>query len=225
MGTSQASRPTVTASGTPAKRVRRTAEEARRLILDAAAKRLEEQGPEGIRLQDIANDIGISHPAILHHFESREGLVAALVERTSIQLRAQLMAALDGSGAQNSDGAGLIDDVFKELSDRGTARLWAWLKLTGREGDPARDMTLLTDMVKELHQRRTATAQAQGLPMPSEEDTLFMAMLTASAAIGDAIMGDSFAAESGLDKAGRQRFRVWLAEVLSSHQRQKSKPS
>ncbi|MBV1885644.1 MAG: TetR family transcriptional regulator, partial [Parvibaculaceae bacterium] len=53
----------------PAKRIRRTAEEARRLILDAAEKRLAEQGPEGIRLQDIAKDIGVSHPAILHHFE------------------------------------------------------------------------------------------------------------------------------------------------------------
>ena len=55
------------------KRIRRTAEEARRLILDAAEKRLAQQGPEGLRLQDIARDIGISHPAILHHFESREG--------------------------------------------------------------------------------------------------------------------------------------------------------
>ncbi|HBM86930.1 MAG TPA: hypothetical protein DD437_00135, partial [Rhodobiaceae bacterium] len=38
----------------PTKRIRRSAEESRRVILDAAAKRLAEQGPEGIRLQDIA---------------------------------------------------------------------------------------------------------------------------------------------------------------------------
>ena len=38
------------------KRVRRTAEEARRLILDAAEERLARQGPEGLRLQEIASD-------------------------------------------------------------------------------------------------------------------------------------------------------------------------
>src|SRR5690606_21428412 len=79
-----ASRP---ASKPAGKRIRRPAEEARRLILDAAEVRLAAQGPEGIRLQDIARDVGISHPAILHHFESREGLVRALIARTSKQLR------------------------------------------------------------------------------------------------------------------------------------------
>ena len=78
-----------------AKRIRRTAEEARRLILDAAEERLARQGPEGLRLQDIARDVGISHPAILHHFESREGLVRALVGRANRQLRDTLLSALE----------------------------------------------------------------------------------------------------------------------------------
>jgi len=52
----------------PKKRVRRTKEEAQRVILDAAEERLANGGPEALRLQDIAADVGISHPAILHHF-------------------------------------------------------------------------------------------------------------------------------------------------------------
>src|SRR5262249_22912893 len=63
------------------KRTRRTAEGARREILDAAEKRLRELGPDGVRLQQIASDVGVSHPAILHHFESFEGLIQQVVQR------------------------------------------------------------------------------------------------------------------------------------------------
>ena len=46
---------------------------ARRAILEAAQKRLADCGPEEIRLQAIASDLGISHPAILHlHIHSLE---------------------------------------------------------------------------------------------------------------------------------------------------------
>ena len=60
------------------KRLRRTPEEARRLILETAQALIASTGPEGLRLQDIAAAAGISHPLILHHFGSREGLVRAL---------------------------------------------------------------------------------------------------------------------------------------------------
>ena len=57
---------------------RRTAEETRAAILDAAERRLKASGPASIRLQDVAAEAGISHPAVLHHFGSREGLVQAV---------------------------------------------------------------------------------------------------------------------------------------------------
>ena len=56
-------------------RVRRTAEDARAAILDAAERRLGATGPGGIRLQEVAADVGVSHSTVLHHFGSREGLV------------------------------------------------------------------------------------------------------------------------------------------------------
>ena len=64
----------------PARRVRRTPEEAKRLILETAQALVARTGPQGLRLQDIAAEAGISHPLILHHFGSREGLVRALIE-------------------------------------------------------------------------------------------------------------------------------------------------
>ena len=85
------------------KRIRRTPEEARRVILDAAERRLSELGPEGIRLQEIAADVGISHPTILHHFDSREGLVLALTQRATDQLRADLLAAFTTPQTSDAD--------------------------------------------------------------------------------------------------------------------------
>ena len=76
----------------PRRRRRRTAEEARHAILEAAQKRLAECGPEEIRLQDIASDLGISHPAILHHFGSREALMRELSRHAFESLNADLVA-------------------------------------------------------------------------------------------------------------------------------------
>src|SRR5215468_7163932 len=66
-----------------AKRLRRTPEEARRLILETAQALVASTGPEGLRLQDIAAAAGISHPLILHHFGSREGLVHELTREAA----------------------------------------------------------------------------------------------------------------------------------------------
>ena len=53
------------------KRQRRTPEEARRLILEAAQALIVTTGPEGLRLQDIAAAAGISHPLILRDIADR----------------------------------------------------------------------------------------------------------------------------------------------------------
>src|ERR1700738_4398255 len=77
-----------------AKRARRTPEEARRLILETAQQLIARAGPEGLRLQEIAAAAGISHPLILHHFGSREGLVRALTQQAVAELRDKLVAAM-----------------------------------------------------------------------------------------------------------------------------------
>lgn len=200
-----------------AKRVRRSAEEARRLILDAAEERLATQGPEGIRLQDIARDVGISHPAILHHFESREGLVRTLIARTSSQFREKMLSALQGKNGDQLEADELIENVFEALSDRGTARLLSWMMLTGRLVEADGSRALMTEIATALHGHRVKEAAERNAPTPDQEDTMFMAMLTANAAFGDAIIGRHLAEEAGLDHDGVIRFRRWFARLLSEH--------
>lgn len=198
------------------KRVRRTADEARRLILDAAEKRLARQGPEGLRLQDIARDVGISHPAILHHFESREGLVRALIARTNKQLRDSLLGAL-GDGDTSRDAADHIGHVFEALSDKGTARLLSWLLLTGRATEESDAHNIMGEIVDVLQDRREEYAEKKGTAAPDKEDTLFIAMLTANAAFGEAIVGRQLAEAAGLDQHGIKRFRKWFAKLINDH--------
>lgn len=200
------------------KRIRRSAEEARRLILDAAEERLAAQGPEGIRLQDIARDVGISHPAILHHFESREGLVRALIARTSAQLREKILATLETKGDEKDlEANDIIGNVFEALSDRGTARLLSWMLLTGRSAEDSTSSSLVTEIAGELHEKRKENATKHQRPAPDPEDTMFIAMLTASAAFGDAIIGRELAKDAGLDQKGILRFRAWFAKLLYNH--------
>ena len=113
-------------------RRRRTADAARREILEAAERRLAQSGPMGLRLQDVAADVGISHPAVLHHFGSREGLVHAVIERAIVGLQEDLVRSLSETQQGDApDTAALFEHVFETLFDRGHARLMAWLLLSG----------------------------------------------------------------------------------------------
>ena len=202
------------------RRRRRTADEARRAILEAAQKRLAECGPEEIRLQDIAADLGISHPAILHHFGSREVLMRELSRHAFESLNADLLAALAGEG-ETSDLGGWLEQVFETLRDRGHARLLAWATLTGRESSGPvvdDDPHLLLDLAKAVQARRDAHASQTGEEPKPFEETLFAVQLVAAALLGDALLGGVLrrSARISSDTATQERFRRWLADHVSS---------
>lgn len=199
------------------KRIRRTAEEARRVILDAAERRLADLGPEGIRLQDIAADVGISHPTILHHFENREGLVLALTRRATDQLRTDLFGAFSGPHAREADMHPILDRVFDVLSKRGHARLIGWMILSGAiRQSPAQG--LLGDLTDLIHAMRVEENKVHGVPAPDRDDTLFIVILGAVAAFGDGLFGPMVRRAAGVTDETQiaERFRDWFAELLRS---------
>ena len=203
----------------PARR-RRTAEEARRAILEAAQKRLAECGPEEIRLQDIASDLGISHPAILHHFGSRETLLRELSQYALRSLNADLVSVL--ADRSQEDVEGWLDRVFATLRDRGHARLLAWSLLTGRLGrtDGASqgetDDHLLFELAEAVHARRLEMARRDGAAEPALEESVFAVQLVAAALLGDALMGPLLRRSAGLspDDGSSERFRLWLGRQV-----------
>lgn len=198
-----------------APRVRRTAEEARLLILDAAEARLRDGGPEAIRLQDIAADVGISHPTILHHFENREGLTQALGFRITERLVSDLVEALTRDTSEEGSAEQLIEHVFRTLGDGGTARLLAWRALSFETGDDVH--ALLEGVTKLLHERRLQFAAENGTPRPTREDSEFVARLAGAAAIGDAMSRPVWSGAANEDDQIDTRFHRWFARLLMDY--------
>jgi AcrR family transcriptional regulator len=206
-----------------ATRRRRTAEEARHEILAAAQRRLAEGGPEAIRLQDIARDLGISHPTILHHFESREGLMQALARSAMGALNADIMRAISDPQRSTTPEA-VLDRVFETLGESGHARLLAWSALTEVTPDRRRGAThpqeeALRMFADAVHRRLGEEAREVGVRTPPREDADFIVRLVAAAMLGDALIGDVLSRIAGLPEgpAVQRRFRGWLARLLDEH--------
>jgi len=56
----------------------------RRTVLEAAAKLFAQRGFGGTNLQDIADSLGISRPALYYYFKSKEDILASLVEEVTV---------------------------------------------------------------------------------------------------------------------------------------------
>jgi AcrR family transcriptional regulator len=79
----------------PPRRTTLKADETRELILGAAELRFAAKGFYPCRLEDIADDVGITRTAVIYHFQDKEGLYNAVLEKLFTQLNERISAALD----------------------------------------------------------------------------------------------------------------------------------
>lgn len=92
------------------------ADETRELILGAAELRFAATGFYPTRLEDIAEDVGITRTAVIYHFQDKETLYNAVLEKLFTQLNDRISAALDSS---------------LDLPARVEAAVEAWLDFAG----------------------------------------------------------------------------------------------
>jgi AcrR family transcriptional regulator len=192
-----------------AKRQRRTPDEARRLILEAAQAAIARTGPEGLRLHDIAAAAGVSHPLILHHFGSRAGLVRALTRAATGELRDKLLTAMTERDPAVEEQLERVFDAFRG----GLGQRLAWLATVDQDAEPGEAPMIQREIAERLHQHRLAAAPGGN---PSPEDSRFLVYLIAIAALGDAIYGAQFRRSAGLAEGAEtdRRFRLWLGALL-----------
>jgi AcrR family transcriptional regulator len=204
-----------------AARRRRNAAETRSAILEAAERRLLVGGPEAIRLQEIAADAGISHPAILHHFGSREGLVEAMVLRGIVRLQAQFLEGWPS--AKEPDIEGVLQRFYEVASRRGIARMLAWLILSG-EGSRTMTPNVFKPAAERMHAGRARKAQKEGRRPPELEDTLFAASHLFILVLGDSLFGPSVRRAMGLGSGAdsTRKFRRWLGKVVERMESRRS---
>ena len=199
------------------KRIRRTPEEARRLILEAAEADMAASGPSGLRLQEVAKLAGVSHPTILHHFGSREGLVQALNLRSLDYLKTALLKAMEGAPSSSETA---IASTFAAYRG-GLAQRMVWL-MQSHAPMGAAGLPVFDELVEALHAMRLRIAG----PDPGFDiaDTRAIVQLTTIAAFGDAILGPRLrrAAGPAEETAMREYFENWFSGLLNVYMTRKA---
>src|SRR5690349_15767941 len=112
-------------------RTRRSPEEARTRILEAAEARLAEGGPDAVRVQPLAAELGVTDAAIYHHFGNRAGLLDALARFGARRLRTSMEEVVAGHASGDVDIARLVELALDTFERRGYSRLMLWLSAEG----------------------------------------------------------------------------------------------
>lgn len=101
--------------------------------LASARRLLLEHGPDAVTLKAVAEDLGMTHTNLLHHFGSAADLQAALMDAMMGDLSAALLDAVKelrtGEIVPTRIQA-LVGNVFDAFGRGGAGRLGAWLVLT-----------------------------------------------------------------------------------------------
>jgi AcrR family transcriptional regulator len=71
----------------------------RQALVAAATACIAEKGFEGLRLREVAAEVGINHATLHHYFPTKEHLIAAVVEETTRQFHTSMPDA-DGAAAR-----------------------------------------------------------------------------------------------------------------------------
>jgi AcrR family transcriptional regulator len=113
-------------------------------------------------LEAIAGRLGVTRGAIYHHFGSKRGFFAAVVEHVMTGLRERIVAAAESAG-NGWDGLHAGSSVFLEAADDDTFRRIVLLDA------PA---VLGWEAWKEIDDRTTASSLREGLADLSDQDLL-----------------------------------------------------
>lgn len=191
-------------------RTRRPAPEARAHIVSVAREHLLEDGPAALRLKEVAQAAGVSHPTVLHHFGSREGLISAVVDDAMTRLDDELEEIL--STSTELDPSPIVDAIARVMTDGGYARLIAWLALSSPDGSIPRGR--VSQVIDAVHGARLRLLP-DGAPPPTYEDSSFLSLLVTYAMVGEAIIGPGMRRNCALDSpTARADFRKGLVDLV-----------
>ena len=103
-----------TLSDSPQRKGDRTAQQ----ILDAAEDLFAERGFAGTTLRDVATRVGIQIPSLYNHFENKEALYAAVLERGLEPVLGVLSNLVAESGQQRPDARPVVESIMALLDAR-----------------------------------------------------------------------------------------------------------
>jgi len=167
---------------TPRRR-RRTPEEARQEAIMCARARLLTGGPDAVTLKAVADDIGVTHTNLIHHFGSAAGLQSALMGSMVADLAQALDAAIARLRTDEGAPLELVNAVFDAFAEGGAGKLAAWIVLKGdlSELEPVRNA--VTGLVHAIQDKLGDPDGQAHTRIPSA--VLFIAL----SAFGEALIG------------------------------------
>ncbi len=189
-------------------------------ILTAAAKRLLDEGPNALRIADVAADIGMSHPTLLHHIGSREELLQSATAHLMQRSAARTLEAMQQAGHER-DIEGFVRQSLGAFRDVGRTRATAWLALTGRlAGTPRPPWEPFIAAAKAVRRGRHGEHCDD-----RDEDTRSALVLAFLAIFALDLIGAQVLADAGLGEGegAAERFVAWMARLL--HETLEREPS
>jgi len=191
-------------------RVRRSADEAQRLILEAAEELLVDGGPRAVQVRAVAQRVGMTDAGVSHHFGGRDELLVALLRHGGRRLRTAVENAVSDWIDDEPDVASLVAAVAQVYRD-GYAELAVALHAAGWRDTGG---GLLEPVVKALHAARTRSR-----PDAAIKDTRLAVAALHQALALEPVYGAAFRRSAGIpaeraaDDDGQLR---WWTATLSA---------
>lgn len=181
----------------PARRQRLPALQAKQRILETAHAFFVEGGPEAVKVQAVAESLGITDAAIHYHFKDRETLLEALLAYGGRKLKSAVQ------DRRETDLAPLMEQLEDIYDRQQFAKLAMWLIEAGWQSD---EEGMFTDFCKTWQRDKGLTA------LEAKHQIAFINLVLAS----EALFAGAFLRSVGLtDKQrDRRRFHKWIGTQL-----------
>ncbi|MBF6209545.1 TetR/AcrR family transcriptional regulator [Nocardia puris] len=186
--------------------MRRTPEDARRLILDTAERLLIEGGVAAVQVRAVAARAGMTDAGVNHHFGGRDRLLEALLRHGGRKLRAGVAAVLDSWLGRATDLGELVE-TLAAFYRQGYGELAVALHAAGWRDEGA---GMLDPIVAAIHARRAD-------PGATVEDTRLAVAALHQAIATDPVYGSVFRRSAGLSDETTSDAQIdWWTNYLSS---------
>jgi len=182
-------------------RIRRSSEASRENILAAAERLLISQGPQSLRLADVARASGVANATVLHHFGTIGAVQGALMEKMIAELVSGLLS-MDVPGDPRVARGTALQNLFDAFETKGAARLAAWLEMTGE----AKRLGSVRQAVQTVVRRKIGAGQADEARI---EDAVLVSVILA---IGVGLFGPTLSELLGKPRSRTRAVALKLLE-------------
>lgn len=201
-------------SRAPTRRKRRSPEEARAVILDAAKRVFADVGPDAAGLKEVAREAGVSHGLVTHYF----GTYGGLVDEALMDMAKEIVASVLGRLAtiEEPDPVQLLDLYFDEVARPEHGRLLAWAILSGRVSDADFFIRRLQGpkRVADAIEARLRSLHPSGDIQRSEIEWMMILVMSVGfgISVGRGLMWEALGREHNEEE--QRAFRDWLGRLV-----------